>query len=298
MDLPPAAVFMPSYWQILALDLDGTLIGWNHKINQRDLDGVGRAQAVGIHVAICTGRNSIECAGILGALSATTPLSGLGVFVNGGMVASMEDGRAIHSTCLSDDLAREAIDFFGGRGHAVLVLADDPASRLPVYCLTDHGPPHHGTTQWLTYNRMNAPVVEEPPAGFRGRIVRVGSVVNVSHAADLHRDLRGQFGTRCATHSIYSPHYDCQVVELFHPVVNKWSGLQQLAAAMNISDQRIVAVGDDVNDVAMLQNAALSFAMTGSTPPALAAAKRVTGSHENCGVAQVIDELLSGALEP
>src|SRR5579862_9834287 len=100
---------MHSRWRIIACDLDGTLIGWNHKINDRDLEALRRARGVGIHVAICTGRNSRECAGIIAALA----LDGPGVFVNGGMVCAMADGKAIHSTYVPDELAEQAIDFFG-----------------------------------------------------------------------------------------------------------------------------------------------------------------------------------------
>ncbi len=283
---------MPSRWKILACDLDGTLIGWNRKINDRDLDAVHRARDAGIHVAICTGRNSRESAGIIAALD----LSGLGVFVNGGMVCQMADGTALHSTYMSDELAKETIDFFGTRGHAVLVLADDPNSRLPVYRLTDHAPPHRATTDWLLYNRVHAEQVAEIPAEFHGRIVRTGTVVNVDQAADLHATLVKTFGNRIASHSIYSPHYDCQVVELFHPEVNKWTGLLHLADVMGHTDNEIITVGDDVNDLPMLQNAPLSFVMADAKPAVQKHAKRITASHANCGVAQVIDALLAGDL--
>ena len=54
-------------WKVLACDLDGTLIGWDHKINPLDLEALRRARAAGLHVAICTGRNSRECAGVIAA---------------------------------------------------------------------------------------------------------------------------------------------------------------------------------------------------------------------------------------
>jgi 5-amino-6-(5-phospho-D-ribitylamino)uracil phosphatase len=284
----------PSHWRIVACDLDGTLIGWNHKINARDLDALRRAREAGIHVAICTGRNSRECAGVISALQA----EGLGVFVNGAMVCAMADGKAVYSTFLADDLVFEAIDFFGQRGHAVLVLADDRESRLPVYCLTDHGPPHQGTTDWLAYNRVHAEPTSELPASFRGRVVRVGVVINVSQAADLERELLRDFGHRSSTHSIYSPHYDCQVIEVFHQAVNKWTGLEHLAEQLSVESNRIIAIGDDVNDLAMLRGAGLSFAMGDASPAIQREAKCITGKQADCGVAQVIDALLEGELEP
>jgi Cof subfamily protein (haloacid dehalogenase superfamily) len=285
-----------SRWRALAVDLDGTLIGWDHKIHDRDLDALRRARAAGFHVAVCTGRNSRESAGVLRALDLPAP-AGLGVFVNGGMVCHMHDGRAAHSTPLPDPLVDDAIAFLGSRGHAVLVLADDPASRLPIYCLTDHGPPHRATTDWLLYNRVTAQPVSDPPPVFRGTTVRLGTVVNVDQAADLHAAVRAAFGPRAATHSIYSPHYDCQIVELFHPDVNKWTGLVHLAGAAGFRPDQIITIGDDINDIAMLENARLSFAMGSALPAIQGCAKRVTAGQKDCGVSQVIDQLLAAELE-
>ncbi len=215
-----------SRWRVIACDLDGTLIGWNHKINERDLEALRRAREAGFHVAICTGRNILESAGVIRSLD----LTGLGVFVNGAMVCDMATGAAVDSQVIYDDLAREVIDFFGARGHAVLVLADDVETRLPAYVITEHGPAHRATTEWLLANRIKTPPVGDVPAEFWGRIVRLGIVVNVDEAEPLHEDLRAAFAGRAATHSIYSPKYDCQIVELFHAAVNKWSGLEHLGA--------------------------------------------------------------------
>ena len=150
---------------------------------------------------------------------------------------------------------------------------------------------------WLLYNRMHAAAVADVPPPFRGRCVRLGVVVNPDQAPALHADLKVQFATRCSTHSIYSPHYDCQILELFHPTVNKWTGLLHLATAVNIHHYQIITIGDDINDLAMLQGAALSFAMGNAIPAVQAQAKRLAPTQADCGVAQVIDQLLAGQLE-
>jgi len=282
-----------SQWRIIACDLDGTLIGWNHKINDRDLAALRRAHEMGFHVAICTGRNSRECAGIIAALG----LEDLGVFVNGAMVCRMANGSAVHSEYLPDELEAEAVEFFGSRGHAVLALADDSATRLPTYLLTSHAPPHRATVDWLLYNRMQAEAVDALPAGYRGRIVRLGVVVNVPESPALFAALLNHFGPRCTAHSIYSPHYDCQILEIFAPGVNKWTGLIHLAEQIGATPGQIITIGDDVNDFPMLENARLSFAVADAKEAVRAKAKRITASHADCGVAEVIDALFGGMLE-
>jgi len=67
---------------------------------------------------------------------------------------------------------------------------------------------------------------------------------------------------------------------------------------MNIPPARIITIGDDINDLAMLRGAALSFAVGDAKDEVKAHAKRVTAPQADCGLAQVIDQLLSGKLEP
>jgi Cof subfamily protein (haloacid dehalogenase superfamily) len=285
---------MNSHWKILACDLDGTLIGWDRKINERDLEALKQARDAGIHVAICTGRNSRESTRVTGALG----LTGLGVFVNGAMVCDMGTGAAVDSQIIDEGAVDEAIAFFGARGHPVLVLVDDPVTRMPEYYLTDHGPAHRATTDWLLVNRVQSTRVECVPAQARGRIVRLGVVVDVAKSEPLHGELQRTFAGRATTHSIYSPAYNCQIIEFFRPSANKWTGLEHLAGVMKVAPEAVIAVGDDVNDIAMLRGARLSFAMGDAKPEVRAHAKRVTASQADCGLALVIDQLLAGELEP
>ncbi len=283
-----------SHWRILACDLDGTLIGWSHKVNERDLAALRAARAAGIHVAICTGRNAGECAGVIAALD----LAGPGVFVNGAMVSDMNTGRTLQCRFMPGAIVDEAVDFFGNRNHAVLLLADDPDTRVPLYFLTDHAPPHPDTTEWLAINRMHARPVGELPPSLRQRIVRLGIVSEVPEAKAIESAMESRFSGRAAHHSIYSPHYDCQVLEVFAAGTDKWTGITQMAPVVGVDPARVIAIGDDVNDLAMLRGASLSFAMGNAKPHVRAHARRVTGSHDECGVAQVVEALLRGELEP
>jgi len=110
-------------------------------------------------------------------------------------------------------------------------------------------------------------------------------------------ELQQAFGDRCATHSIYSPHYDCQIIEVFPQAVNKWTGLVHLAEVMGVGPDTILAIGDDINDVPMLRGAALSFAMGNAKDAVKKEAKQVTAAHDACGVALVVEDLLAGKLE-
>jgi hydroxymethylpyrimidine pyrophosphatase-like HAD family hydrolase len=81
--------------------------------------------------------------------------------------------------------------------------------------------------------------------------------------------------------------------------VNKWEGVKLVAQRHGIAEHEIVAIGDDVNDLPMIQHAGLGVAMGNARPEVLAIAKRVIGTNADEGLAQFLEELVeTRAVEP
>ena len=75
-------------------------------------------------------------------------------------------------------------------------------------------------------------------------------------------------------------------------MAQKSYGLAQLAEHLGIHRDEIVAVGDNNNDLDMLQYAGLGVAVENAVPEAKAAANRLTASNDDDGVARLIQELV------
>jgi len=204
----------------------------------------------------------------------------------------MQTGRAESFTPLGADLLDRLVEFFGSLGHAVLALAMNPENGQPIYICTQHGQPHRATEEWLVANKMNALRQRELDPLLRERIIRASIVVDVPEAAGIERALTAQFGEQIYSCSIYSGAYDCQVIEAFAPGINKWTGVESMAGLLHLDPERIVTIGDDVNDIQMLQNARLSFAMGSASPQIQRTAKAVTGAQADGGVGQAIEKVL------
>lgn len=280
----------PNPWRMIACDLDGTLIGRDGRPNQRDLAALHRARASGMYVTICTGRNFTESRRVMDALG----LEGPGVFTNGATICSMPTGRSLKRHVIDETLLDLSLDVFGGMGLAMLLLSEDPITGLPHYYVTDHGPTHAGTTAWLEHNGMHAEQWPGGPAGQRPQVLRIGVVVDSPSEPALTATVAERFGARVAHHGLHSPSYDCHVVELFGPEVSKWSGLEEVARLQGIDPRRVIAIGDDSNDISMLQGAELSFAMSTAHPHVARHAKRMTASQAESGVAQVVEGIFNG----
>jgi hydroxymethylpyrimidine pyrophosphatase-like HAD family hydrolase len=84
-------------------------------------------------------------------------------------------------------------------------------------------------------------------------------------------------------------------VEITGAGVDKAFGVARLCARLGIDRGEVVALGDHLNDVALLRWAGRSVAMGGAHPAALAAAGEVTASCADDGAAAVLESVIAGA---
>jgi len=278
--------------RLIVCDLDGTLINREHKLNNADIDALAQARAAGYMVSICTGRSIREAIDIIKPLN----LSGPGVFVTGAAICDLASGATLHRQSIHPATVRTLIDFFGNLGHAVLLLVDTPENPGPRYIMTNHGPIHAASEEWFSRNKMPAHSMDEPDTHMLSNVLRLGIVVDLPQSGEITAQLTSEFGSHINFLALRAPAFDCHVIEVFAQQVDKWSGLQRLCDLMNIDSSLAIPIGDDVNDLPMLQNATLSFAMGNAAPEIQRAAKHVTGPQSQAGVAAAIHKVLSGNL--
>ena len=73
---------------------------------------------------------------------------------------------------------------------------------------------------------------------------------------------------------------------------DKGTAIDALGTYYGVDKSCIMAIGDDYNDVPMLQKAGISVAMENSVPEAKAVARYITDTNENDGVAKIIKSLV------
>jgi len=74
--------------------------------------------------------------------------------------------------------------------------------------------------------------------------------------------------------------------------VDKWNAIEFLREKMNIQKEEIVAIGDNINDKKMIENAGLGIAMGQSHPDIKEVAKQVTATNMEDGVAEVLYKII------
>ena len=274
-------------YKLIAIDLDGTLLSPDHVVTPRTAAAIRRAVDAGIVVCFATGRNFTESRFAIQAVDHFDAA----VFVTGAMVLDTAAEKVLHKTGLDVTLARELCHAIESHGHAALVMQDHYASGFD-YLVSGHIDPNAETSRWMKKTNAIVRAHHGLATHAHDHTLRVGLVAPIGEVERIKIDLAERFGDRIFILSIRVPAAGVEVLEIFHPEVNKWAGVKHVATLRGIADAEIIAVGDDLNDLAMIANAGLGVAMGNGRDEVKRIAKRVIGHHRDDGLARFIEELV------
>ncbi|HLG76206.1 MAG TPA: Cof-type HAD-IIB family hydrolase [Ktedonobacteraceae bacterium] len=261
-------------YRLLAIDLDGTLLTPQHTISSRTRHALEQAIAAGVTVVIATGQKR----DVLQAVCAGLPLHGPQIMYNGALVADIETGTVLYERLLPPELVLPALS----------ALRDQRLYRAyftheSVY--VDTNTP--GARDWY---RPPVPPVREldditsiyPQACLK--LIGVGSPQTLlAKRQALQKRFQSQLYVTQSSHNL---------IELLHPDVSKENALRTIAAQLGIAAEEIMALGDSHNDVGMLRFAGMGVAMGNASAEVKAAARSITTSNAEHGVAVAIEQMI------
>ncbi len=277
---------MPKY-KLLALDVDGTLVGRDNVVPSDVTAAVAAAEAAGIRIVLATGRSYVETVGVWRQLNLKAPFEPM-VLIGGALVSEAHSGRTLWQQPIPRAVAVEFSDALGDAGYSAMAILDVWRHGVE-YIVAEHGRGDEAHRLW--FSKMNVKVhrverIAEAPE--MPDPLRISAVVESTDAAAVSERLREQFHGRLTVHAIVAPNYGVTIVESFAAGVSKFTGVQYVAQAYRIGPGQIAAAGDDVNDLELIRKVGLGVAMPNGSPLLIAEADRVA-EH---GLAAFIRELL------
>ncbi|CAN5677504.1 Cof-type HAD-IIB family hydrolase [soil metagenome] len=294
---------MARRYDLLAVDLDGTLLNHAGRVGDDDLAALRTARAAGMVVTVCTGRALGESAHILEAIEQVTPV----VVSGGAMVACPVTGATLERFTLEREFVEEAVEFLAERGHAALILKDPHATSLDYLVVGAEGEAglDRASRWWFGRNALRVKYARTLDLDeHHEHSVRIGAYRADEPVEDLAAALRERFGGEAALQhfcGVLPPGSQeacglssVHIVELFHPRVDKWQAIERLCGRLGVDAARTAAIGDQRNDLEMITHAGLGVAMANAHADVRAAADRTTGDNESGGVAAAVERILSG----
>ena len=265
--------------ELIAIDMDGTLLDAGHEISPRTRNAIAAARAQGVRVVLATGRP------FSGALRYLHELGLNGdqdycICFNGAVVQAVGTGECLLERLLGFDdyryceqVSRELGVHFQGMDADGIFTAN---ADISPYTVLD---------AYLSSAPLRYRAVAEMDPALRFRKLMMVDAPQVLDA--LIPRLPAQLTQRYGVFKS-APYF----LEIIHAQAGKGPALTQLAQHLGIARARVMAIGDHENDLSMLAFAGVSVAMDNAIPAVKAAAAQQTAANTEDGVALAIERFV------
>lgn len=267
--------------QLIAMDMDGTLLGGDHvTVPARNVSALRRAAQLGVKLAIASGRtwSLME--------DAAEQLGGIDY-------AIVSNGAAIRAFPSGETLCRRAIP----NAQAVALIRLLHRFDIPFEVYWDG----QNYVRRADKERVHHSNPESYRAFFEARTIYPEDLIKALAGGEVEKfnlffvpPAQRQEVERQArkTGQLEVANAFGENMELTAGGVSKGSALELLCRRLGLTPEEVMAFGDAGNDLEMLTMAKWSFAMENATAQAKAAARYQTCSHEQGGVGQAVEQYL------
>lgn len=278
-------------FRLVVLDIDGTLLDPSDVVRPVVHDAIMACRALGIEVALATGRRLCTTLPVLEQLGILLPL----VLYNGALVWETDTGRALAERPLDRAGLARALAEARREGLGALALRA-PRSGERLVLVTDPLPP---LPEFEAELLPRTGEVDRLPAA---DVLELEDVLTVDLFGPERALRRATARLARAGLPIYHhgpfewiPQLPRWVANVHAPGVSKASGVELLARRRGLTLEDVLAVGDGENDLPLLRRAGLGVAMGNAPEYVRAQAGAVVRGHDEDGVAEALERFV---LEP
>lgn len=276
----------PADIRLIAVDLDGTLLGSDGEVVPENKEAIKRAKAAGIRVVICTGRPLRSMTHLIEELD-FTDANDLVCVYNGGLIQYANSGEILHQETLNKkdvQILKKEFD----RLNMPIVLVDlnvvyEPAypnNRPSIYYLDKKVNPPKG---WLEFHAID---VDEMPDDW---VINKLAVARPQEEVDAIVDQIDP--TLHEKYNIFKT--QDYLLEAVPKNIDKGFAISYLQEHFGLANEQVMAIGDEENDLPLVQAAGFGVAMGNAIDKVKTAAQFVTKTNDEAGVAYAIDYVLS-----
>lgn len=281
--------------RLLALDLDGTLLDPHGRITEGNRAALEEARACGVRVALVTGRRFRDARPIALELGLDVPL----IAHNGALTKHAQTLETVAALPLPLAAARKALKVGRAAGADALLSDDHEGLGLLVY---DHVRGDNRSVQaYLSWSKRI-----HGDEGYEA-VRQVDSLEEYLDHEPVHLAFSGgcnemqtletlvgrELGNDVRAFLTTYPKRDFALLDVVHPQASKGVGVAAAAAELGVTREEVMAIGDNFNDLEMLNYAGTGVVM-GNADSSLHEIEGLyaTTTNDEDGVARAIEKFI------
>lgn len=278
--VPPAGQI-----RLLVVDLDGTTVGKSNQIQPQVKQAIEAAQAKGVQVAIATGRMFCSALRFYQVLESRLPL----LAYQGALIQNPSTGQIYRHLTLPQSAVLQLLDYFEQL---------DLREQLSVHCyINDRLYVGELSSESIEYAARSG--IEPVPVGDLRQFLKANLAMEPTKVLALSDEpaiidfLLSDLRQKYTPAELYFTKSVATFFEATHPQVNKGTAVQYLAEEiLALQPENVMTIGDNFNDVEMIQYAGIGVAMGNAPDDVKAIANWVAPDVEVHGVAAAIEQFI------
>ena len=254
-------------YKLVAVDMDGTLLTPQLEISKDTVETINRVIESGVIFTLSTGRMYLAAMPFANMLNLDVPI----ITCNGALTKCSKTGKVYDEKIIKKEHSSEIIRYCEEAGLSVSIYMEDDiyikknSENIDIHLQLDHAKPK---------------IVDNFDSLLDGSIIKIMFNSSDKYALELHTRKLNELYKEKLNFYFSLPHF----VEIVHKKANKGNALENLAIKFNVKREEIIAIGDNFNDMDMIEYAGLGVAM-GNAPDYLKeVADFVTHSNDEDGV--------------
>lgn len=270
---------MSKRYRMVFIDLDGTTLTTDKRVTPRTQQLLEHLDCHGIPVVINTGRSIYATRHVMKHVQLQSPV----VTLNGTVIYQHQLGKIESYKHLPEELLDELIQLIRKCPEIDNYLCEG----LDDYYVLQNDP---DLVQSFAEIRPKQPIVVQSQQRFAEPITNILVRTREKKEEIYHwlvENTKGKFNF------VYSPWHWLEGV---NPKVNKGTAMSELAFAYGIDLSEVIAIGDEWNDLEMLEMAGLGVAMGNGSEEAKERADLIAPTNDQEGVATILEEIFADFL--
>lgn len=274
-------------------DLDGTLLRSDASFAQADIDALESLGRHGIKTAVATGRSLYS---FINSPGVDLPVDYV-IFSTGAGVVTQSDHKLLYQVNLSSEMVAHTLDFLDRSTLDFMLHHPVPENHRYIYRRMN---PDNSDfeSRLVRYSEFGRPLNSTSHNGL-GEAAQFLIVVPHNDTHDALSEVKNGLPGLSIVRATSPLDHESTWIELFHPDVSKGKTAAWLAVELGVNPADTMAIGNDYNDLDLLDWAANSFVVE-NAPDEFKRRFRQVSSNNNGGVAEAVSHWLheKGKKEP
>ena len=268
--------------KLVAIDLDGTLLNSKKEISERNKATLAQAKAAGVKIVLCTGRPLAAIEIYLEALNLRDN-GDYSITFNGGLVQKNDTGEIIEKALMPLEAVHELYELATSLNVPLDILSDGLVMQLPAS--QEHISIYSQLNNLLMFETYELAQLTTDQIYNKAVVA-----IDETYLDEQIQKIPSSFFERYEIIKTRS-----NLLEFMPKGITKAYGISLLARDLGIKQEEIMTIGDEENDLPMIEYAGLGVAMENAVAKVKDMADVITDTNDNDGVAQAVEKFV---LEP